>query len=281
MVVSKSNDLIIRAMANNQSDSALKHHLGVVSYLNAKPLTEGLCGQSNLILTHAVPAALPPMLDAGEVDVALVPVIDLVGPGRKWKIVSDACIGCDGETLTVRIFSNVPASDVHTLYVDGDSHTSVALAQVIWLHKFGRRLTVIPLDESVDRDKCDAILLIGDKVITSHLPHLDIETDLGSAWKSLTGLPFVFATWAAKQDYDVGNLESSLQAARDAGVRNAARIASDVGPKLGWPVELAQRYLTHRLRFTLTPRHRVGLERFISLAQEFELVPAAQELVFA
>ncbi|GJM26917.1 MAG: chorismate dehydratase [Phycisphaerae bacterium] len=258
-----------------------KHRLGVVSYLNAKPLTCGLDDDPNLELTHAVPAALAPMLDADEVDVALVPVVDLVGPGRSWKIISNACIGCDGETLTVRVFSNIPPSEVETLYVDGDSHTSVALAQVIWLQKFGRTLNIIQLDDRIDRQTCDAILLIGDKVITSHLPHLDIQTDLGSAWKSLTGLPFVFAAWAAKLEYDAGNLEVLLAKARDDGVRQADQIASNVGPALGWPVELAQRYLTHRLRFTITPRHKEGLTRFIALAQEFDLVPNKQELVFA
>ncbi len=268
-------------MPNAQDGSSRKHRLGVVSYLNAKPLTEGLDTDPDLELTHAVPAALAPMLDAGEVDVALVPVIDLVGPDRKWKIISDACIGCDGETLTVRVFSNIPASEVETLYVDGDSHTSVALAQVIWLQQFGRRLNIVQLDDSIDRTQCDAILLIGDKVITSHLPHLDMQIDLGSAWKSLTGLPFVFAAWAADQDYDAGNLDNALAAARDRGVKNANEIASNIGPGLGWPVELAQRYLTHRLRFTITPRHKEGLTRFITLAQEFDLVPNKQELVFA
>ena len=268
-------------MSNALDDSLHKHHLGVVSYLNAKPLTCGLGDNRNLKLTHAVPAALAPMLDVDDVDVALVPVIDLVGPGRAWKIISDACIGCDGETLTVRVFSNIPPSEVETLYVDGDSHTSVALAQVIWLQRFGRQLNIVQLDDSVDRRSCDAILLIGDKVITSHLPHLDIQTDLGGAWKSLTGLPFVFAAWAAKQEYNAGNLEDLLATARDEGVRQADQIASNVGPALGWPVDLAQRYLTHRLRFTITPRHKEGLTRFIALAQEFDLVPNKQELVFA
>jgi chorismate dehydratase len=268
-------------MPNASDGSSRRHRLGVVSYLNAKPLTEGLDANPDLVLTHAVPAALAPMLDADDVDVALVPVIDLVGPGRKWKIISDACIGCDGETLTVRVFSNIPASEVETLYVDGDSHTSVALAQVIWLQKFGRRLNIVQLNDSIDRNRCNTILLIGDKVITSHLPHLDIQIDLGSAWKSLTGLPFVFAAWAADQEYDAGNLDEVLTAARDEGVRQADRIARDVGPGLGWPVELAQRYLTHRLRFTITPRHKEGLTRFITLAQELELVPNKQELVFA
>ena len=101
--------------------------LGVVSFLNAKPLIEGLDSDSRIELVSEVPSRLPALLDERSVDVALVPVIDLADPGRSWRIVSDACIGCDGETLTVRVFSRVPSETVRTLHVDSDSHTSRAL----------------------------------------------------------------------------------------------------------------------------------------------------------
>jgi predicted solute-binding protein len=78
--------------------------LGVVCYLNAKPLIAGLDRDPAIRMVHDVPSRLATLLDDGTVDAALLPVIDLVRHGRKWKVVSDACIGCDGETLTVRIF---------------------------------------------------------------------------------------------------------------------------------------------------------------------------------
>jgi len=109
-----------------------KHRLGVVSYLNARPLIAGLAEEPDIELIFEVPSRLPEMLAGGEVDVALVPVIDLMRRGSEWQIVSDACIGCDGETLTVRVFSRVPPERITKLHVDGDSHTSVALARVIW-----------------------------------------------------------------------------------------------------------------------------------------------------
>lgn len=255
--------------------------LGVVSFLNARPLIEGLNYGTGFSLTYDVPARLPGLLDAGEVDCALVPVIDLVRPHRSWKIVSDACIGCDGETLTVRIFSKVPPEEITRLHVDGDSHTSVALATVIWQEMYGRRLMVMPLEAAPSLDACEAILLIGDKVVSHNLVDFDIETDLGGAWKSLTGLPFVFAAWAAPREAATADLAVSLQKARDAGVRNARRIAADAGPGLGWPVELAERYLTQRLVFTLSPRHRQGMSLFLDMVAEQALVANMQEVVFA
>jgi len=258
-----------------------KWRLGVVSYLNAKPLIQGLDADSNFELVFDVPAQLPSLLDRGAVDAALVPVVDLVRHGRAWQIVSDACIGCDGETLTVRVFSRVPPETISRLNTDRDSHTSVVLARIIWQELYSRRLEVVPLTENEPVDACEAILLIGDKVVNNTLIEHDIETDLGSAWKSLTSLPFVFAVWAAPCGLDVTGLATRLSRARDAGVESAAMIAEDFGPGLGWPVTLARRYLTSRLRFTLGPRQRVGMAKFLKLAQRHHLVDAGQELVFA
>jgi chorismate dehydratase len=258
------------------------HRLGVVSFLNARPLIEGLDYSHGVSLVYDVPARLPGLLDAGQVDAALVPIIDIVRPHRRWQIISDACIGCDGETLTVRIFSRVPPDEIRRLHVDGDSHTSVALASVIWQEMFGCRLQIIPLDSTGgDLSRVEAVLLIGDKVVNHRLTEFDIETDLGGAWKSLTGLPFVFAAWVCGQGYPAGDLPRVLSAARDLGVSRAAQIAANAGPGLGWPVELATRYLTHRLKFRMTDKHREALSVFFELVQQQQLLPEVQGLVFA
>ena len=256
------------------------HRLGVVSFLNARPLIEGLERTDGVELTFDVPSRLAELIDADMVDAALVPVIDLVRRGRAWSIVSDACIGCDGETLTVRVFSRVPAADIRRLHVDGDSHTSVVLASLIWRELYGTELTLVPYDAELEPADREAVLLIGDKVINHRLVDLDLEIDLGGAWKSLTGLPFVFAAWAAKRGRESADLADVLASARDRGVARAAEIGENVGPGMGWPVELAKRYLTRRLVFTMGPRHRQGLALFLELATKHGLVIDPPELVY-
>lgn len=262
-------------------DTVCRWRLGVVSYLNAKPLIAGLETEARVELSLDVPARLPARLDAGTVDVALVPVIDLLAVGRAWQIVSDACIGCDGETLTVRVFSRVPADAIRRLHVDGDSHTSVALARILWRELYQRDLEVLPYGGAESVDECEAVLLIGDKVVNHRLIDYDIQTDLGSAWKSLTSLPFVFAVWAAPRSLDVSELAPLLSAARDRGVASAETIAADFGPGLGWPVTLARRYLTTRLKFNLGDRQRQALRKFVELSRANGIVTASEELVFA
>ncbi len=266
-------------LANEQSQEHWR--LGVVSYLNAKPLVAGLETDPDVTLVPDVPAHLSALLERGEVDAALIPVIDLFVPGRAWRILSDSCIGCDGETLTVRVFSRVPPEAISKLHVDGESHTSVALATIIWNELYQRRLEIVPFSGRETVDECEAVLLIGDKVVNNSLIEYDIETDLGSAWKSLTSLPFVFAVWAAPTGTDVSKLARKLSAARDNGIEAAEVIAEDFGPGLGWPVTLAKRYLTARLRYDLGERQRRGMERFLELAKANHLVTEGQELLFA
>lgn len=263
------------------SKLARSYRLGVVSYLNARPLVHGLDHDPDVTLRFDVPARLPELLDSGAVDAALVPVIDLAQHGRDWQIVSDACIGCDGETLTVRVFSRVPPERVTRLHVDGDSHTSVVLAQIVWREAHGTQLDVLPYRGQERVDECEAVLLIGDKVVANTLIDYDIQTDLGAAWKSLTGLPFVFAVWAAPRGLDLAELAARLSTARDVGVRAAELIAADYGPAKGWPVALARRYLAARLKFNLGPRQRAAMTRFFDLARRYGLVPAGRDLVFA
>jgi len=274
-------------MTPHNRESPKRLRVGAVSFFNTLPLTYGLESDPGVELVTAVPSRLAGLLERGAVDVALVPAIDWARNAARWRIVSDACIACDGATLTVRVFSRLDPSDVTTLHVDGDSHSSAALASVIWQERFGRELSLRPInargampEELAD---CQAVLLIGDKVIRPPVG-LDVfstQVDLGATWKSLTGLPFVFAVWAAGEGCDAKRAAAKLSAARDAGVARAEQIAVERGPAMGWPVELARRYFTEYLGFTLSERHRHGMRRFIELARRYGLLDPLQEPALA
>ncbi|MEW6251474.1 MAG: menaquinone biosynthesis protein [Planctomycetota bacterium] len=277
--------------------------LGVVSFLNARPLIEGLHATPGVQLVFDVPARLPTLLDGGAVDAALIPTIDVLRHPDRYTVVSDACIASDGETMTVRIFAQVPPDRVRSLWVDTDSHTSVALARVLWRALYDRDLELHALER--DRgaaaapalDHCEAVLLIGDKVVDPQRGRFAYEVDLGGAWRAHTGLPFVFALWAARSsEIRAANgdllppnsqlatryslLTDLLQAARNRGVVRAAEIAAEIGPTHGWPVELAHRYLTRCLQFRLDARAIDGVQRFARECAAAGIIPQAPTLTW-
>lgn len=276
-------------LTDAQTDSHPHVALGAVSYLNSRPLVEGLDHRPGVTMRYAVPSALAALLDRGEVDAALLPVVDFARRRDRLRLVSDGCIGCDGETLTVRVFAKAPPDRIARVFADADSHTSVVLVRLVWRMLYERTLTLLPrpagtagpASDLPDFDaRTDALLLIGDKVVTQRPHGYGFEVDLGAAWKHLTGLPMVFAAWATPRERfappRLEQLAALLSAARDAGVARASRIAEQEAAEHGWPIELARHYLTSALQFRLSEQLSAGMDRFLTLAETAGLLVDGQ-----
>lgn len=274
--------------------------IGFVKYLNTLPLVDGLEACAALRLVAAPPSALGAMLARGEVDLALASLVDFARAGQHQgspalNLVPCGMIGCDGPTLTVRVYSKVPLERVTRLHADTDSHTSVILAQVIFARRWGLRPEVTAFDHdialrSIAQSGPATVLLIGDKVVTdappaSLYPH---QLDLGEAWHELTGLPFVYAMWMARRDDLDGPRARDLRTAADLldrqRRRNGARIDwildMHAGAR-GWSRDLARTYVTQHLRYEVTDRAKAGAEMFLGMAAELGLVPRLSEPAFA
>ena len=246
---------------------------GVVSFLNARPLREYIPVREDVIVRPEVPSRLFDVLEAGACDVALLPVVDYWRNRDRLEMVSDACIASDGETMTVRVYSKKPPDRIERLYVDGDSHTSIVLARLVWLELYGRKLDIVPLKEwKVAADApAEAVLLIGDKVITNAARGFGFEVDLGAAWRHLTDLPFVFAAWYGRRGERNLGAARMLNEARDRGVADAKRIATEAAPLHGWPVDTAVKYLCEVMKYRLTPAMQAGMDRFFYMAENHGL----------
>ena len=239
--------------------------VGSVSFLNAKPLIYGLEDDHGLDLSLEVPSRLLDGMRRGDYDVALLPVIDYQRMDG-LRLLTAGGIGCDGPTLTVRIFSRVPIKQVRTLACDTDSHTSVALARVVLAETYAAAPEFVPLAQGGHTDPSAARLLIGDKVVSEEPAGFPHQLDLGEAWKKLTGLPFVFAAWMAREGVRLGDLPARLAAAKRAGLKNVEGIVSREAAPRGWPAEVARRYLTDYLRFDIGTDQLRAIEQFHALA---------------
>ena len=238
--------------------------IGSVSYLNAKPLIYGLEEAADLDLQLEVPSRLLSGLEEKRFDIALLPVIDYQRLDGLCLVPSGG-IGCEGPTLTVRIFSKKPIERIETLACDTDSHTSVALARVIFAERYGRQPTLIDLVHD-DGPTADARLLIGDKVVCEEPPGFDYQLDLGHAWKELTGLPFVFAIWTARRGVDLRDLPARLEQARIDGLAHVNELIPRFAIPRGWPAGMALQYLTVYLKFEIGEKQLEAIGLFHELA---------------
>lgn len=247
-----------------------------VSFLNARPLIHGLEDVPDVDLTLDVPARLLDGLRAGRTDVALLPVIDFQRLDG-LTIIPVGAIGSDGPTHTVRIFSRVPIDQIRSLACDTDSHTSVALARIILARRYGLHPEFCDLTRATD-DAAQARLLIGDKVVCAEPVGFDHQLDLGGEWKALTGLPFVFAAWMARQGVDGARVARHLERARRAGLADVDRIVREHAVPRGWPEALARDYLTRIMRYEIGDTELDAIRRFHRLAVEEGAITSARTL---
>jgi chorismate dehydratase len=254
--------------------------LGAVQYLNTKPLVHRLAGPG-VDLRYDLPSRLADSLANGLLDVALIPVIELFR-GDGYRVVSDACIACRGPVMSVKLFFRTAPERVVTLAVDEGSRTSIALARILLAERFGIRpaLEILPIGCGLQDTAADAVLLIGDRAIgpggaADAGGLFQVVWDLGDEWCRWTGLPFVFAVWAARRHVETRMVEPLLRAARDSGTANLAAIAAAEAAPHGLTVPQCLSYLRDNLHYDLGASERQAISLFHRLAVTMSLAPAA------
>lgn len=279
--------------------------LGCPRYLNTAPLTEGLERLDGVEVTRSVPSLIGPMLASGQVDIGLCSVADLATLPVPVALLRVGAIGCDGPTLTVRLFSRVPFEAVRCVHADSDSRTSVVLCGLMLRELFGVEAAMVEFDArervavgerpsrlgegragvaressvGADGEFPEAMLLIGDKVVADSPPaeRYPHQLDLGEAWKRVTGLPFVYAVWMCRAaEADSPRIRTASAVLDRQRRRNEARLGWLARARAGdhrWPAEEARRYLGSLLRFGVGPRERQAVDVFLSKAADGGLLP--------
>jgi cyclic dehypoxanthinyl futalosine synthase len=253
--------------------------VGAVQFLNADPLVAFLAeldpkpeGTPLFSVQQVLPSECADGLSDGRFDLALVPVAAYL-QHPEWEVVPECGIGCRGRVQTVIVVSDVPLSEVTRIHLDGASRSSVQLLTVL-LRAWGLEPQLSPAahGEGASRVRgTEAALVIGDAAfgLVDRFAHV---TDLGEAWFQLTGLPMVFAFWAARPGVLTEAHVKVLQAARDKGIAKAEELARahrqrriDAGKPVLAESDYAA-YLRQRIRYRLDGADRAGLVEFLSRA---------------
>lgn len=251
--------------------------LGRIAYVNCYPvygaIDRGLVPAPAELVT-GTPAELNDLLAAGELGVSVVSTVEYARNAAAYHLLPDLAISCDGPVRSVLLFSRREVRDLDgaTILVSASSRTSVhlleLLCQDVW--RVRPRLAVARAEaqdlESLAGLPHDAVLVIGDPALLlaarGGYPH---QYDLGDAWKAWTGLPFVFAVWAARRDANPSLVAAAHQAlvrSRDWGLAHLDDLAAQAAAATGMPVGACREYLSG-LDYGLSYRHLEGLTSFL------------------
>jgi chorismate dehydratase len=219
-------------------------------------------------LSFAIPAECADRLESGLADIGIVPAVEL--NRQKLEIIPGAGIACHGAVRSIFLISKVPYGEIRKLATDSTSRTSVALSRVILARKFGVRPEVRSHAPHLPSmlENADAALIIGDAALVLDPIQLPFHVlDLGAEWVQMTGLPMVFAVWAARAGLPSQDPEPFLDSMRF-GRAHIEDIARSEYSKVGVSEDLARSYLRDNIVFELGDREYAGLKMFLQYASE-------------
>lgn len=211
-------------------------------------------------LVGAYPSKLAAMLAANEVDLGLVPVA-VLPQFPEYHIVGNYCIGTEGEIASVCLFSEVPMDSIERIYLDYQSRSSVALLKWLMRESWGIHPELIEAKDESFRELIagtTAGLVIGDRALEQRKKSTFIY-DLGSEWRAITGLPFVFAAWVSLRPLP-DDFISEFDQANSLGLNYIDDIVQDIN----YPIYDLRKYYKLHLSYQLDARKREGMNRFLS-----------------
>lgn len=248
-----------------------KIKVGIVSYLNTRPLVYGLklAPISNDIeLIEETPARLADMLINDEIDLGLVPVA-VIPQMKECFIAGDYCIGTETEVASVCLFSEVPLNEIQRVYLDYESRSSVALLKWLMREYWGIQPEIIQATNDSYRKEIKGMtagLVIGDRAFEQRKVSTFIY-DLASEWRAITGLPFVFAAWISNKPLPALFIRR-FNEANGLGLKHIDEIVASQHFDL---FDLKKYYTLH-LSYTLDERKKEGMKLFLQYIDEQDLV---------
>jgi chorismate dehydratase len=243
--------------------------LGRISYVNMAPVFHRLNADVQEI--SGVPTELNRWLLDGQLDIAPISSIEYARHASSLRILPRLCVSSEGAVESIQLVSRLPFPQIRSVAVTPESATSVVLTKVL-----------LPQAEHVPLEfEADAKLLIGDAALRSAFEDPTPHYDLGRLWLERTGLPMVFAVWAAPEPVVPGlpELEHALVASVRLARAEPQVLAYEASDRYGYPAGYLARYF-EKLRYSFGPRERAGLYTFLEMARDVGELEHVPELRF-
>ena len=244
--------------------------LGRISYVNMAPVFHSLGYEVEEVV--GVPTELNRMLLDGQLDVAPVSSIEYARHADTLRLLPRLCVSSEGAVDSIQLVTRMALGRVRSVAVTPESATSVVLTRIL-----------LPGAEIRSfEEEADAKLLIGDAALRSAFEDPTPHYDLGRLWLEKTGLPMVFAVWAAPEPVAEGllDLEHALVASVRLARSEPEKLAYEASERYGYPAGFLARYF-EKLRYSFGPRERAGFYTFLEMARDVGELHHVPELRFA
>jgi chorismate dehydratase len=252
--------------------------IGMVNYINTAPIYEEWKTRAipaDWQVTEAPPSTLNRLLAGDRIDLGYVSSHEYAARPEKYRILADLSISATGPVGSVFLFSSLPPEELGGSHVllTGQSQTSVALVKII-LEEFIKVHPHYRVGEVFAGGQCardvSAVLAIGDEALRLHTEGIHpYRLDLADVWHRATGLPFVFAVFAVREEFvrnhpaTLRHVWQTLIDCRDRGRERLAEISRAVAPRIPMDEEPCHDYL-RKIEHHLSPAHQKGLELFFT-----------------
>lgn len=260
--------------------------VGHIEFLNCLPIYWGLMRSGALAdveLTKAPPDVLNDKLVAGDLDIGPISLVEYLRHADELVVLRDIAVGSDGPVLSVNLVHTRPLAELTRVALGSTSRTGVLLARILLAGRYDNTpeyFRTAPDLPGMLRE-ADGAVVIGDVALKamSEGDHDGVTvTDLGAAWREWTGLPMVFAVWAARREYAAAH-PGLVKDVHEAFVRSTelarAELPAVVASAVRWePFDtdlLAEYY--RALDFSLGDRQVDGLREFARRAAALGEVP--------
>lgn len=255
--------------------------VGHIQFLNCLPLYWGLARSGALLdveLTKDTPDLLGEALIGGALDIGPISLVPYLRNADDLVLLPDIAVGSDGPVMSCVLVSQLPLVELdgQRVALGSTSRTTVELAKLILEQQVGVRPQYYscPPDLGEMMREAPAAVLIGDAALRASLhdaPRLGLAVhDLGALWREWSGLPMVFAVWAARREFAeahpglVKDVHGAFLRSRDLSLERVDEVAEQAARWEDFDAATLARYF-RTLDFSLGERQLAGLTEFARL----------------
>jgi chorismate dehydratase len=231
-----------------------------------------------------LPSECADRLESGAADIGLVPIAALAR-NPNLRVLPGCTIASKGRVRSLLLVRRArqKLSEIRTVAADRASRTTIAYTRIL-LQKWGNtaaEFMQMTADLDAMLEQTDAAVVIGDPALMALEEQANryertgeelVYHDLALEWKTMTGLPYISAIWAAHSGVDTAVAEDFIRS-RDHGLANIDTLVREWTRKIPLPAETICTYLTENIHYVLDEECIEGMRGFFRMAAEAGVLP--------